>query len=139
MILIYQYTSFLLLFIWYIFFPTFIFSHMFSYILGICLITSIFLDYEIEDPIWSFLSFYVCCDYWFICSFIVQFSVSYVSSFFDFFFSHSFFIPLYLFISYTFNTICSETTLDLLKSIFNVIMLKVNIISLFQNSNFWVF
>ena len=49
----YQYTDFLLLFFQCVFSPTFIFSHLFSYILGICLMTSIFLDYEIEDPIWS--------------------------------------------------------------------------------------
>lgn len=34
-----------------VYFPsTFIFCHMFSHILGICLITSIFLDSEFEDP-----------------------------------------------------------------------------------------
>ena len=50
----YQYTDFLLLFFQCVFSPTFIFSHMFSCILSICLMTSIFLDYEIEDLIWSF-------------------------------------------------------------------------------------
>ena len=50
----YHYTDFLLLFFQCGFSPTFIFSHMFSCILSICLMTSIFMDYEIENLIWSF-------------------------------------------------------------------------------------